>query len=157
MRSISLATAIALTGRSERTLWRYLADGAIARAPESVSGKTLIDIDSLTPYLSLPLGQEELALVARADAGGAGSAEAQNELGLRFLSAGKPDSAIYWLEQSANQGCADAMHWLGRCHIDGSGTPPDKALGIMWLSRAAAQGHIISRAQINGLMGGVMA
>lgn len=70
MHSISLATAVALTGRSERTLWRYLADGAIGRAPEPDTGKTLIDLDSLTPYLTLPLGHEERALVVRADAGG---------------------------------------------------------------------------------------
>ena len=77
--------------------------------------------------------------------------EAQNELALFFLANDKPEGAIYWLELAAKQGHADAMHWLGRCYIEGKGLAQNVDMGIMWLSKAAASGHIISRHQIDGL------
>jgi len=150
MKSISLATAVNLTGRSERTLWRWIAGGTIRRADDTVSGKTWIDFDSLKPYLSMPLEPEDFDLIESADGGGR-NAEAQNELALLFLANGKPEGAIYWLELAAKQGFADAMHWLGRCYIEGNGLPKNVDMGIMWLSKAAARGHLISHRQIGGL------
>jgi len=70
MKSISLATAVNLTGRSERTLWRWIAGGTIRRADDTVSGKTWIDFDSLKPYLSMPLEPEDFDLIESADGGG---------------------------------------------------------------------------------------
>ena len=151
MRWISLAAAVTLTERSERTLWRWIADGTIMRAPDNVAGKTLIDLDSIKPYISIPLEPEDLDIVISADACGGGNVEAQNELALLFLANGKPKSAIYWLELAAGQGFADAMYWLGRCHIDGNGLPKNVDMGIMWLSKAAAHGHVISRCQMDAL------
>ena len=40
------------------------------------------------------------------------------------------------------------MHWLARCYLDGNGVAPDVHLGLMWLSRAAAHGHLISQGQL---------
>jgi TPR repeat protein len=70
---------------------------------------------------------------------------------LLFLANQQPASALYWLELAAGQGHTDAMHWLGRCHIEGNGLPKNEELGIMWLSKAAAHGHLISRYQMDRL------
>ena len=43
------------------------------------------------------------------------------------------------------------MHWLARCYLDGNGVAPDEYLGLMWLSRAAAHGHLISQGQLQAM------
>ena len=146
MQLLSLASLVTLTGRSERTLWRWIADGTLVRADSNAErDKTMVHLDSAKPYFSLPLASEEVGLLINADAG---NSEAQNDVALLFLSHGKPESAIYWLNLAAEQGYADAMHWIGRCHIDGNGLPQDENLGIMWLAKAAAHGHLISQEQM---------
>jgi TPR repeat protein len=146
---ISLAAAITLTDWSERTLRRKLAEGSITRAPENGSnGKSLIHFDSISEQVCVSLESEDLSVLIKADAG---DAEAQSDMALIFLSSNKFKSAIYWLELAAKQAHPDAMHWLGRCHIDGNGVPKDENLGIMWLSKAAAHGHLISQAQMQAM------
>jgi hypothetical protein len=146
---ISLATAITLTEWSERTLRRKLAEGSVTRAPEIGSnGKTLIHFDSIKRHVCLTLEPDEMTVLLRADAG---EAEAQAELALIFLSNDKPKSAIYWLELASRQNHADAMHWLGRCHIEGIGVLKDENLGTMWLAKAAAHGHVISQEQMQAM------
>lgn len=149
MQLISIISATTLTNRSERTLWRWIADGTLKRGPDDAAhGRTTVHLDSVKPYLCLPVGAEDWDLIISADVG---NAEAQNDLALLFLSHGKPESAIYWLDLAAKQDYADAMHWMGRCYIEGKGLPKDENLGIMWLSKAAAHGHVISQAQMQAM------
>jgi TPR repeat protein len=103
----------------------------------------------VAPEISVPMDTDELVLVLRADAG---DAEAQNELGQAFLRADKFKSALYWLRQAAGKDNADAMQWLAHCHVNGKGVPKDDYLGVMWLAKAAALGHVIAQTQINGLL-----
>lgn len=149
MKSISLAAAVTLTARSERTLWRWIANGSVTRVADNVAGKTMIALDSIKPYLGMPIAPEDFDLIERADAGG--GADDNNEVALFILANGKPEMAIYWLEAAAKLGSPDAMHWLGRCYLEGRGLAEDLNLGIMWLSNAAAHGHQISKLQIESL------
>lgn len=148
MQKISLSSLPTLTERSERTLWRWIAEGTLTRAMEAPTDnhdKAMVQLDSVKPHLCIPFEPEDFDLLVNADAG---DAESQNDLALIFLANGKPKNAIYWLNLAAEQGYADAMHWLARCHLDGNGVAQDDNLGIMWLAKAAAHDHAISRAQM---------
>ena len=110
---ISLAAAITLTEWSERTFWRRFADGSVKKEVEGGgNGKSMVHLDSIKPYITLPLDADDFALLRLADRG---DAAAQNDLALIFLANGKPRGAIAWLEMAARQDHADAMHWLARC------------------------------------------
>ena len=146
MQFISLPAAITLTELSERTFGRKFADGSLAR--ETVNGKAMISFDLIKPHLCLALSPEDLSVLASAVAG---DAEAQNEMALIFLTNEKPKNAIYWLEQAAKQGCADAMNLLSQCYMKGSGVPQDENTGMIWLAKAATLGHLISQCQMQGL------
>ena len=143
---ISLAAAITLTEWSERTFWRRFADGSVKRELEtSGNGKSMVHLESIKAHIAIPLAPEDFSLVQQADRG---DPAAQNDLALIFLSSGRTRGAIYWLELAARQDYADAMHWLARCYLDGNGVAPDDHLGLMWLSKAAAHGHLISQGQL---------
>jgi uncharacterized protein len=148
MRSMSIATVATLIDQSERTLRRRIADGTLSRTVEEGSNRTLIPFNAIRDQITIPLEAEDYELISNADTG---NAEAQNELALLFLSFGKPENAMYWLELSAKQDSSDAMHWLGRCYIEGNGVPKDDNLGMMWLAKAAAHGHEISQAQMQSI------
>jgi hypothetical protein len=146
---ISIAAAITLTEWSESTFRRRIADGALTRQFEPGPGaRALVDLEAIKPHACIPLEEEDSQLIQDADTG---NAEAQNDLALLFLANSKPRAAIYWLELAAKQDYPDAMHWLGRCHIDGNGVLQDENLGMMWLAKAAAQGHAISQAQMQAM------
>lgn len=146
---VSLATAANLLELNERTLRRRIADGVLPRFSEDVNtNRTMIPFDAIQDQVVIPLEAADLELIEDADAG---DAEAQNDLALLFLSSNKPQSAIYWLELAAKQDYADAMHWLGHCYLEGNGMLKDENLGMMWLSKAAAHGHVISQAQMQAL------
>ena len=142
---ISLAAAITLTEWSERTFWRRFADGSVKKEVEGGNGKSMVHLDSIKPYIAMPLDADDFALLRLADRG---DAAAQNDLALIFLANGKPRGAIAWLEMAARQDHADAMHWLARCYLEGNGVVRDDNLGMMWLSKAAAHGHPISANQL---------
>lgn len=146
MQLISLPAAITLTDLSERTFWRRFADGSMAR--ETVKGKSMIRFDLIKPFLCFPFGPEDVAVLESAEAG---DAEAQNEMALIFLSNDKPNGAVYWLEQAAKKDYADAMSLLSQCYMQGSGVPKNEDKGIMWLAKAAALGHEISKRQMQGI------
>jgi TPR repeat protein len=150
MQSVSISTVAALIGQSERTLRRRIADGSLFRASESTVSRTLIAFDHIREQIGIPLTSEDIELIFCANGG---NAEAQNDLALLFLSHAKARNAVYWLKLSAKQNCADAMHWLGRCYIEGNAVAVDENMGMMWLSKAAAHGHKISQAQIQSIIG----
>jgi TPR repeat protein len=52
---------------------------------------------------------------------------------------------------ASGQGHPDATHHLSKLYIQGSGTPKNDSLGLMWLGKAAALGHVIAGEQVTGL------
>lgn len=147
--TVSIETAVAVTDRSRSTWWRHLSEGKVTRVADDTRGRAMLSWADVAPEISVPMDTDELVLVLRADAG---EAEAQNELGQAFLRAEKFKSALYWLRQAAGKDNADAMQWLAHCHVNGKGVPKDDYLGVMWLAKAAALGHVIAQTQINGLL-----
>lgn len=146
---ISVAAAMTLTEWSESTFRRRIAEGSVRRQLEpGVNGRSMVDFDSIQPHLCLALGEQDLALIAAADAG---DAEAQTDLALLFLAANKPKSAIFWLESAIKKEYANAMYYLSRCYFDGNGVAQDENMGLMWLSRAAVEGSIIAREQMQAV------
>ena len=145
---VSIAATVTLTGWSERTVWRRFSS-ALART-EKLNGRSMIPFEVIQPHCCIPLEPADLSVLEAADAG---DAESQNAVALMFLSKSKLKSAIRWLELAAKQGHADAMNLLGMCSIKGEGLPQDDNLGIAWIAKAAAQGHVISKLQIDGIRG----
>ncbi len=77
-----------------------------------------------------------------------GFAEAQNELGLCYISSGEGLSlargfveAVKWFREAANQGYAEAQCNLGRCYLFGRGVSQDYVQAYKWFNLAAAQGN----------------
>lgn len=91
---------------------------------------------------------EDARMLLQADAG---NAEAQADIGALLYVGNAHDAALHWLHQAAEQGNAEAMQWLGAAyaHIN----PADTSLAISWISKAAANGHSIAQAQMDGLFG----
>lgn len=147
--ALTLGAVCSVTGWSERTAWRRLSAGSLFRV-DGRGNRVLIAWDSVQLYARLCIDDELLSLLCRADRG---DVEAQNEVALHFFEQALPCGAVYWLQQAARSGDADAMHWLGRCHLEGKGLEPDRNLGLMWLARSAAAGHVISDALLHALCG----
>ena len=149
MPMISLAAAVALSGVSERTLWRRINEGVIQRGPDDARGRTLLALaDVLSVCKKSCLTEADFALIVRADEG---DVEAQNDLALLLLAEGRENAARYWFNLAANQNHADAMNWLGRCYMQGQGVAQDENVGVMWIAKAAALGHAISQAQMRSI------
>ncbi|WP_416400622.1 hypothetical protein [Alicycliphilus denitrificans] len=161
---ISLNTAAVLTGRSIRTWQRRIEEGLVPRLGDE-RGRALVAFDAVRPALAVEFGEQEVGMLVRADQG---DAAAQAEVGalfalaaLRDAQAGAPASlgggniipAFYFLTRSAEQGEADAMHWLGLLHAAGLGDSGDgDALALMWVAKAAAHGHAIAAQQVAALL-----
>ena len=96
----------------------------------------------------MPLDAEILGRLPDADAG---DADAQSDVALYFLERQRPLLALPWLEWAAAQDHADALHWLGRLHIDRQLPEASLAQGLMYLAKSATLGHAISAAQIDAL------
>jgi uncharacterized protein len=149
MHYVSLQAAATLTGWSERTLRRRIADGTLQCAGgDEAPYKTMISFDSIKDNLCISVDADAIELIEKADAG---DANAQNDLAVLFLENNQPKSAVYWLELAAKQDFADAMQWLGRCYLEGKGLPKDNNLALMWIARAASLGHPIAIAQIESI------
>lgn len=152
MKAISLDTAIVVTGISKRTLWRRLTDGVIARMENDERGRAMLAFEDLLPLLRIPVESDDYELFIHADGG---DAHAQNDLALLFLEADQPAIALHWLlaavtsQQSAVS--VDAMHNLATLYIEGTGVPRDENVGLMWLAKAAAHGHVIAQKQMAAL------
>ncbi|MDD2881992.1 MAG: hypothetical protein PHQ58_16310 [Rhodoferax sp.] len=147
--TVSIETAVAVTDRSRSTWWRHLSEGKVTRVTDDARGRAMLAWADVAPEISVPMDADELALVLRADAG---ESEAQNELGQIFLHADKFKLALYWLRLAAGKNNADAMQWLAHCYVSGKGVPKDDYLGVMWLAKAAALGHVLAQGQMRGLL-----
>jgi TPR repeat protein len=108
----------------------------------------MLTFEDLVPMLCILVAPQDHDLIIEA---AAGDAEAQNDLALLFLDADKPDIGLHWLALAADQGHSDAMHNLSKFYIQGSGTPKNDSLGLMWLGKAAALGHVIAAEQVTAL------
>ena len=148
MKLVTMETAMSLVDRSERTLWRMVSDGLVLK--EIQNGSAMLLLASLKPHFCIPFTDEDEELL---DAAIEGDAPAQTDVALIFLSQGKPEQAIYWLNLAVQQRFPDAMNFLGRCYIDGNGVEKNEQMGIIWITKAAALGHVISKAQLKGLSG----
>jgi len=146
---ISVEAAIAITGRSRSTWWRRMAKGEATRVADDARGRAMLLWAEVLPQVCMPLAPDEAALALLADAG---NFDAQNDLGVAFLTAGQPKAALYWLQQATQQNHPDAMQWLGHCYLQGLGVVQDEHLGLMWLAKAAAHGHVVAQGLVDGLL-----
>ena len=160
---ISLNTAAILTGRSMRTWQRRIEEGLVPRLGDGRGA--LVPFSAVRPALVVDLTEEDVQMLVRADQG---DAQAQAEVGALFalaalrdakaaapsnLGGGSAMPALHFLTRAAEQGEADAMHWLGLLHAAGLGESGDgDALALMWVARAAAHGHAIAARQLAGLL-----
>jgi TPR repeat protein len=146
---IGLRTASLLTGKAIKTMQRWCDEGKLASRIVDLRGKKVVlfkDVLSLTP-----LSLDDSNLVEQADRG---DATAQNDIGILFIAAGKPQIAMEWFQEAAVQGHADAMHGLSYCYLGNHvGIEKNEQLGLHWLAAAAAQGHFIASAQMQALYG----
>lgn len=146
---ISIATATTLTGCSESTLRRRIAAGSVQRKLEpGAYGRLMIDLESIRPLITIAMTEDDLELFLAADGG---DATAQTDLALFFLAQDNSKNAIYWLEAAVRQEYSNAMHYLGHCYLNGQGVAKDANLRLMWLSKAAVGGHLISQAQMKAI------
>lgn len=51
------------------------------------------------------------------------------------------ERALFWFEQSAARGVAQAQYGAGMLYATGTGTEQDLEVGQFWLRLAAEQGH----------------
>lgn len=151
MQYISLAGATTLTGWSERTLWRKLADGSVTRSPSS--SRAMLVFNDIAAYSCIPLEPEDLLMIEQADGG---NVAAQTETAILFLQHGKPKSAVYWLDLATKHDDANAMYLLGRCYTDGSGISRDENLGIMWIAKAASLKHVLAQGVMRSMRNGYL-
>ena len=113
----STEAAVELASVSRRTLWRRVQEGKVGRAGLDVRGRALLVLDDLRALLAIRLEDEaDARLLVDADQG---SSEAQNELGILCLEQSQPLLAVYWFNQAAEQGHADAMYHLSRLYLHG--------------------------------------
>lgn len=151
---ISLDTVCAITEMSKSTWRRRIAKGDFTRLADDARGRAMLLWSEVEPHICVPIEPEDKQFILLADAG---DAEAQDDIGQLFLISEKYQAAIYWFQQAAQQNNADAMQWLGHCHLNGKGVPKDENLGIMWLAKAAALGHVIAQGQMKGLINRALA
>ena len=163
---ISLDAAEAMTGISRRTLWRRVADGALASGEKDARGRTTVALGggvltAIREHTGVDLGAEDLHALLQADAG---DADAQADVGaLLYTAAAAPAghpgaraAALYWLRQAADQNHADAMHWLGTAAA-ALCTEQGNAEAMMWIAKAAAHSHAIAQQQLDALLGKALA
>lgn len=145
---VSLQTAIALTGLSERTLRRKIANGQIKIPLYEKHSRTILPLEDLKNNIDARLDQNDMEIIKNADSG---NVQAQCDVGLIFLEQGKYNLAIYWLELATSRNYPDAMHLLGKCYLNGDGVIKDKNTAIMWIAKAASLGHPVAIEQMKSI------
>ncbi|WP_200182570.1 tetratricopeptide repeat protein [Ectothiorhodospira mobilis] len=148
MHKITLDTAQQLTGLSRRSLRRRLATAMLRQERSATLERGYVPLEALRGDIPVALVAEDDTAIVRADGG---DPEAQNDLGLFFMGEGQYDRALPWLQKAAEQEYAEAMYWLGRCHVAGQGVEQDEDAGLEWIRRAAERGHGIARRQMAAL------
>jgi hypothetical protein len=152
MQACSRRMASVVLGRSERTVRRWCDDGTLRLVGSDAAGRALVSLEQVLDMLDMldPTAARERwsRLVLDADSG---DADALACLGTELLQQGLTAGAVSLLTEAAQQQHADAMHWLSHCHLHGLGVERDADLALMWLHRAAAQGHAVARAQSRAL------
>lgn len=158
MHACTRRMASVVLGRSERTVRRWCDDGILRLVGSDAAGRALVCLDQVLDMLEQEPGgaaappaaprEHWMRLVLDADAG---DADALACLGAELLLQGRTAGAVSLLGEAAQQQHADAMHWLSHCHLHGLGVERDADLALMWLHRAAAQGHAVARAQSRAL------
>lgn len=97
-----------------------------------------------------PPSFEEVQTAAKA-----GSAEAENDLGNRYLQgagvAKDEVQAAIWYRKAAEQGYAPAQSALGGLYLHGVGVPPDAMQASDWIRKAAEQGEALAQSDL-GMM-----
>lgn len=151
---ISIDTASAITELSRRTWWRRISAGEVTRVTDDDRGRAMLLWSEVTPHICVPIEPEDKQFILLADTG---DAEAQDDIGQLFLVSGKYQSAFYWFQLAAQQNNPDAMQWLGHCYISGKGVAKDENLGMMWIAKASALGHVIAQGQMRKLIDGALA
>ncbi|MBC7620052.1 MAG: sel1 repeat family protein [Candidatus Saccharibacteria bacterium] len=146
---ISLDTVCAITEISKSTLRRRIAKGNFTRLTDDARGRAILLWSEVEPHICIPIEPEDEQFILLADAG---DAEAQDAIGQLFLMSEKYQAALYWFQQAAQQNNPDAMQWLGHCYINGKGVAKDEHLGVMWIAKAAAQGHVIAQGLMKELI-----
>lgn len=167
--SISLHTAAILTGRSLRTWQRRIEDGLVPRLGDGTRAQVPFAVVQQAMEEPPSWGAEDVQTLVDADQGDA-LAQAENGgpicvaglawRGCTNFSVGGGGGqhhtriARYFLERAAEQGEADAMHWLGLLYAARLGKPGEDnpALALMWIAKAAAHGHVIAREQLAALL-----
>jgi hypothetical protein len=145
MTQISIRTAALIMGRTSRTVWRRIADGALRVIGGHDDDRTRVALEDVVREACVRIEPDDYPLIAGADAG---EAEALCDLAQLFLAGGRAETALHLLEQAARQYYPEALYQLARCHVRGSGTPADVEAGLHWLERAANAGHRIAGEQI---------
>ena len=152
--------ASVVLGRSERTVRRWCDEGTLRLVGSDAAGRALVALEQVLDMLDglgaqAPCDGETqlprdrwMRLVLDADAG---DDDALACLGTQLLHEGRAAGAVSLLQEAAQLQHADAMHWLCHCHLRGLGVARDPDLALMWLHRAAAQGHVLARAQARAL------
>ncbi len=148
-------TAAMLTGKSVRTVQRWISDDELPSISSGSSEQTganitkaMLDITSLASQIPIPLTDDTITAILRAESG---EAEGINSVGLYFYGAGQYKIAVGWFESAAKKGHADAMEWLSICYLNGIGVEKNHALGVQWLGKAAALGHVFAKTKLQAL------
>ena len=113
MNTISLDAAVAITGISHSTLRRRVSDGTLEKYGQDARRRILLALDEVLQWVLVPLKEDDIAMLLRADAG---DAAAQADMGALFYVAGARDAALYWLQEAAAQDDTEAMYWLAIAH-----------------------------------------
>ena len=82
-----------------------------------------------------------------------GDSDAQNDFALLCLEQEQYKFALHYFHLAADQNHADAMHYLSTLYAKGLGVERCADTALVWLTKAASQGHMIARAQLTAITG----
>lgn len=151
---VGAKTAAMLTGKSTRTILRWVTAGEIQSVmvgngrPGIANTRHLFDLSSLAPHIPVKMTKKFIQSVMKAEAG---DAQCLMDVALYFLSCKQPSVALLWYEEAAAKGHSSAMNSLSECYLKGLGTRRNDALGLKWLAEAAIHGNAIAQAKIETL------
>ena len=142
---ISVDTAVVVAGVSKRTLWRWLGSGVIEHRGMDERGRAMLAYADIKPKLCIAFADEDIGLLVAADQGGS---DAQHDLGILCLEQDRADIALHWFNLAAEQGHADAMHFLSEMYQLGNGVVRSETTALLWRVKATEAGHVIAIAQM---------